>query len=99
MVRFSKTKTLDILKWVAGHTLPVILFLFLLSSILGVIMFYSYVFPTQQIEPEPEVVPVEFEAELYRDILEEERLRKEKFDSADYQEHPELFWPKAREID
>ena len=93
MVKFSNTKILNKVKWVAEHAFLTFLFLFFVSLLLGAIMFYVYNTLAQQTEPQLEVVSPEFKEKLYQDILKEWQLREEKFESAaSKQEYPKLFW-------
>jgi hypothetical protein len=92
MVRFSDIKILSRIKWIAEHAFFVFLFLFFISLILGIIMFYRYGILVQQTEPEPEVIPVQFRDDLYQDILKEGQLRQEKFEAADQKEYSDPFW-------
>lgn len=66
------------------------LIVFLVTLILGGILFFKYSILAQKTKPEP-LKPVLLKEELHQEILEFWQEQERKFNEADFKEYPELF--------
>ena len=80
------------LPWLMGeHAFLAFLVLFLISLIIGGILFYKYNILIQKMKPEVIESPFQFEEAAYRKILEEWEIREKKFAEAQFKEYPDPF--------
>ena len=74
----------------ARHPFLTCLFLFILSLIIGGLLFYKYIILAQKIKPELLEISVLKEND-YREVLEVWQRQEKKFNEADLKEYPDSF--------
>jgi len=92
MAKSYNVKIFSLVKWTAEHAFLVFIILFLISLIVGGIMFYKYGILARSTELEPEAVLVRFSKDSYQKIEKEQQSRRERFEQADFKEHQDPFW-------
>ena len=81
------------LKWVAENAFWIFLILVFLALILGGATFYKYYILVEDTESEIKEAPLQFNKNLYQNILAEWQIRGERLEVADSKKYPDLFEP------
>ena len=63
----------------------------LLAIVLGSFLFYKYCILIEQLEPELEKPPAQFNETLWQQVLAEKELQQARFEAADFKKYPDLF--------
>lgn len=87
----KKRNFLKFLENIAQHIIPTSLILFLLSLVLGGILFYKYVIFVQKKEFEVPQKESLIKENIYKEILKNWQEQEKRFDEADFKEYPNPF--------
>ena len=89
----SKLKNIysGFLRGLAGNPLPAIVFLFLVVLALGALIFYRYDILVGLSEPKAAGETIQFQEELYQQVLKEWQAREERFQAASSQNYINPF--------
>ncbi len=92
-IKFNKFKNFfnRLPKILAEHSFITILFLFLLSLIVGGFIYYKYVVLVKNKEPQITRKPLQIEEKIYQKILNEWQEREKRFNEADLKEYTDPF--------
>lgn len=73
------------------HAFPTLLVLIFFALLSGGLLFYKYGFLAEKAKPEARIQPLQFQEDVYQNVLKEWARREKRFQDAGTKIYPDLF--------